>query len=80
MELKERVELFTKQHYLVDSNREPPLVLTKKGCKSLSASAFPKYDILKIIPNIEMFKICDESICTSLGIFFGHVKKIRSCF
>ena len=68
-----------------NNNSECPSDLTKKTCKSLSTVEFSTY-ILKIIRNlnpnkahghdmirIPMLRICDESVCTPLGIIF------RSC-
>ena len=79
-------DFFSKQYSLVNNNSKLPSVLIKKTCKSFPSVEFLAYDILKIIENlnpskahghdmisIQMLKICDESICKSVGIIF------RSC-
>ena len=80
-------DFFTWHFSLVNNKSQFPSTLTKKTCKSLSTVEFSAYDILKIIGNpkskklhghdmasIQMFKICDESICKpNLGMI------IRSC-
>ena len=87
MDFKEKAELFndffTRQYSLFNDNSRLSSVLTKKTCKSLSSVEFSKYDILKIIRNLNpnkahghdiisigMLKICDESICKPLRIIF----------
>ena len=74
---------FANQCCIVSSNRELPVILTRKTHESLSTIDFSTDDILKIIRNLEpnkahghdmisirMNKICDTSICRPLELIF----------
>ena len=87
MDFKEKAELFTdfltRQCSLANSNSKLSSVLKKKTCQSLLTVEFSKYDILKMIRNLNpnkalrhdivsiwMLKIHDEFICKALRIIF----------